>query len=178
MIFAISFILFVLAIGLFAASAKIITSTLLINVKKMHPDAVIPTYATTGAACFDLHACGLPDGGLMLTPGQPRIIDTGLAFDIPRGYVMNVYSRSGQAFHTDVRLANCVGKIDSDYTGSVLIKLTRDTSITSYDRKTIVRNGDRIAQAEIVPCEQVEFMEVDEITETARGAQGFGSTGR
>lgn len=141
------------------------------KVKKLHPDARLPTYATPGAACFDLYAvCDAPQD---LVGGERSVIRTGLAFDIPQGYAMMVYSRSGHGFKNGVRLANCVGVIDSDYTGEVMVKLTCD----EIDGGFVVATGDRIAQAMVIPVEQVYFEEVDELKTTARGAGGFGSTG-
>lgn len=85
---------------------------------------------------------------------------------------MMVYSRSGHGFKSDVRLANCVGVIDSDYRGEVKVKLTNDGN--EYMQ---VNEGDRIAQAMIIPVEQVKFIEVAELSDTERGTGGFGSTG-
>ena len=85
---------------------------------------------------------------------------------------MLIYSRSGHGFKNDVRLANCVGVIDADYRGELMVKLTGDT----YGQLTI-KPGDRIAQAMLVPVMKVHFKEVQELSETVRGAGGFGSTG-
>lgn len=138
------------------------------KVKKLHPDSRLPTYATPGAACFDLYAvCDAPQVLI-----DSATIRTGLAFDIPQGYAMTIYSRSGHGFKHGVRLANCVGVIDSDYTGEVLVKLTCD-----HNGWLTVNTGDRIAQAMLIPVEQVFFEEVQELKTTARGAGGFGSTG-
>lgn len=105
---------------------------------------------------------------------------TGLAFDIPEGHVMLVFSRSGHGFKYDVRLANCVGVIDSDYRGEVMVKLTKDYTLSDEDDHSVpfsVRPGDRIAQAMIIPVERISFAEVDEISSTSRGTGGFGSSG-
>ena len=141
-----------------------------IKIKKLHPDAITPTYQTPGSACFDLHAIE----GWILSPHTPGIFNTGLAFEIPPGYVMNIYSRSGHGFKDDVRLANCVGKIDSDYRGEVLVKLAIDAPYGYFK----VFPGDRIAQAEVVKIDRCVFEEVDELSSTERGDNGFGSTGR
>lgn len=143
-----------------------------VNVKKLHESALLPAYATAGAACFDLHAC-LPDGAALSTLDHPTVfLPTGLAFEIPEGYVMRIYSRSGHGFKENTRLANCVGVIDSDYRGEVVVKLTRDDS-----GSLMFFHGDRIAQAEIAPVLRVGFEEVEELSETERGANGLGSTG-
>lgn len=158
-----------------------------IKIKKLHKDAVIPQYQTAGAACFDIRA--LIDGedhraflqsGKWTTSGvgagasDAEIYRTGLSFEIPEGFVMMVYSRSGHGFKNDVRLANCVGVIDSDYRGELMIKLTSD----STEFGLMVADGDRIAQAMITPVQQVSFEEVDELSDTIRGEGGFGSSGR
>ena len=148
-----------------------------LKVKKLHPDAILPKYATDGAACFDLHALGPADrfyDGQEITE-QPLTLETGLAFEVPKGHVMLIFSRSGHGFMNDTRLANCVGVIDSDYRGEVMVRLTRDGA---WETKPLrVRPGDRIAQAMIVPIPQVELELVDELTSTERGTGGLGSTG-
>lgn len=150
-----------------------------LKVKKLHPDATIPTYATDGSGCFDLHAyLPKPDGAdepdQFVAVGMPLKIPTGLAFEIPEGFAMLIYSRSGHGFKSDVRLANCVGVIDQDYTGEVMVKLTRDGE--SFNPIQI-KHGERVAQAMLVPAPRVTFIEVDELSETERGTGGFGSTG-
>lgn len=144
-----------------------------LKIKKLHPDAIIPRYATPGSACFDLHT--VECNNLPLYAGQSRVFKTGLAFDIPDDHVMLIFSRSGHGFNNDVRLANCVGVIDSDYTGQVGVKLTSDDW---QGRVFSVNTGDRIAQAMLIPVQQVQFLEVDELKTTERGAGGMGSTGK
>lgn len=150
-----------------------------VKIKKLHPDAIIPKYATDGSACFDLHALGEWDRGngwnaIPVPTGVPASFRTGLAVEIPAGHVMLVFSRSGHGFKNDTRLANCVGVIDSDYRGEISVKLTRDHAPGEIMQ---VEKGDRIAQAMIVPIPQVELVEVEELTDTNRGTGGFGSTG-
>lgn len=148
-----------------------------LNVKKTHPDAILPRYATPGAACFDLHTLGPADPfyDKQEIGEQPVTFQTGLAFEIPQGHVMLIFSRSGHGFNHDTRLANCVGVIDSDYRGEVMVRLTRDGS---WETKCLgIRPGDRIAQAMIVPIPRVELVLVDELSTTERGAGGLGSTG-
>jgi dUTP pyrophosphatase len=145
-----------------------------LKVKKLQPDAQLPVYGSDGAACFDLHAY-LPDHEWQtVSGGQPLVIPTGLAFEIPEGWAMEIYSRSGHGFKNDIRLANCVGIIDHDYIGEVMVKLTSDGP---EHTGTPIKHGDRIAQAKLVPAPQVTFVEVDELTPTERGENGFGSTG-
>ena len=142
---------------------------MIIKICKELPEAIIPQYATPGAACFDLHSLT----EVAIRPGEAAILRTGLRFEIPEGWKMLVYSRSGHGFKCDVSLSNSVGVIDSDYVGEVMVKLRNDSEET-FD----VRVGDRVAQAEIVPAWQHGFEVVDEIKETERGDGGMGSTGR
>lgn len=141
-----------------------------IKIQKAHPKAVVPTYATPGAACFDLHSVHDGDFGMLWSS---KVFDTGLKFEIPEGQVMLIFSRSGDGFKRDVRLANCVGVIDSDYRGEVKVKLTADCMRENY-----INAGDRIAQALILPVERVQFLVVDGLSVTDRGEGGFGSTGK
>lgn len=140
-----------------------------IKIKKLHPDAIVPAYASSGAACFDLHAL-IPNNA----PTQPAL-RTGLAFEVPAGHVMLIFSRSGHGFNHSVRLANCVGVIDSDYRGEVMVKLVQDYADS---KPLVVRHGDRIAQAMLVPNPRVHFEVTSELADTDRGAGGFGSTGQ
>jgi dUTP pyrophosphatase len=140
-----------------------------IKIKKLSPSAKLPTYATDGSACFDLYSTTV---GFVRDAGL-NIFGTGLAFEIPKGHVMLVFSRSGHGFKHGVRLANCTGVIDSDYRGEVMVALVSDREQTEL----AVFQGDRIAQAMILPVEQVQFVLSDELSETERGTGGFGSTG-
>ena len=139
-----------------------------LKVKKTQPHAIIPAYQTEGAACFDLHAM---NGGV-IPAGLAMTFDTGIAFDVPPGYALLVYSRSGHGFKHSVRLANGVGVVDSDFRGSVQVRLQND-SVQPF----IVNARDRIAQAKVIAVPRVSLVEVEELSETARGAGGFGSTG-
>lgn len=142
-----------------------------LQVKKLHPAAIVPKHATDGAACFDLHAL---EPQRTIHQGMPKVIRTGLAFEVPDGWAMLIFSRSGHGFKNDVRLANCVGVIDSDYRGEVMVKLTRDQSASDFIG---VNAGERIAQAMLVQVPRVELVEVSDLSNTARGTGGFGSTG-
>lgn len=145
-----------------------------LKIKKLRPGAVIPKYATVGAACFDLCAVINEIKPVPVYHGLPVTFATGLSFEIPEGWVMLIFSRSGHGFKSGVRLSNCTGVIDSDYRGEVGVKLTKDQDEAGAFE---VHHGDRIAQAMLVQIPQVELIEVDELTETARGDGGFGSTG-
>lgn len=147
-----------------------------LKVKMCHPGARLPTYASAGAACFDLYAVVDHPGELF--QGTGILVRTGLIFDIPEDYVLMVYSRSGHGFKHDVRLANCVGVIDSDYRGEVMVKLTRDESPGSWLDPFTISQGDRIAQAMLMPVQQITFEQVQEVGATVRGDGGFGSTGK
>lgn len=143
-----------------------------LKVKRVDPRAILPQYQTAGAACFDLHAI-IPEDfeSYCAFEGSPVVIDTGLSFEVPAGWVMKVYSRSGHGFKHDVRLANGTGVIDSDYRGTVQVKLTADAG-----GELRVKHGDRIAQAMLVSIPRVAIIEVDELSTTERGTGGFGST--
>lgn len=145
-----------------------------VRVHRLTNTAMLPTYGSAGAACFDLHADAIQGSplGATLPAGRSLDIGTGLAFEIPPGFCMRIYSRSGHGFKNGVRLANCVGVIDSDYRGEVRVKLTHDGH-----RDLPVRSGDRIAQAEICPIFRVDFEDADSLSATDRGSNGFGSTG-
>lgn len=144
-----------------------------LKVKKVSVAAKIPEAATAGAACFDLSADFSRDEAFEKTSVENMVIPTGLAFEVPPGYAMMVYSRSGQGFNNNTRLANCVGIIDSDYRGEVMVKLTRDDG-----EPITVKHGERVAQAMIIPVPVVEILEVDALSSTARGEGGLGSTGK
>ncbi|MEY2686739.1 MAG: deoxyuridine 5-triphosphate nucleotidohydrolase [Pseudomonadota bacterium] len=145
-----------------------------IKIQKLHPDAVVPAYATAGAACFDLVA--IDDGTPHPVDSVAVIYRTGLAFEVPMGWVLEIHSRSGHGFKSAIRLSNCTGEIDSDYRGEVMISLRYDGDPGFGITKPI--KGDRIAQAKLVQVPRVEFDVVDELSATERGAGGFGSTGQ
>lgn len=145
-----------------------------VKVKKMFDDVELPKYATDGAACFDIKAYNEGGKRAYLWEGHFLTLYTGLMFEIPQGYVMLVFSRSGHGFNNAVRLANCVGVIDSDYRGELKVKLTSDREGVST---MAIEHGDRIAQAMIIPIPKVELVLAEELTSTERGNGGFGSTG-
>lgn len=139
-----------------------------LKVKKLHPNAKLPTYATDGSAAFDIYALESAIVGDAVVP-----IRTGLAFEIPPGWVLKLYSRSGHAAKYSTRLANCVGIVDSDYRGEVFGLLICDEP----EGDLFVKPEDRIMQGLLEPVHRVSFQEVDELSETARGTGGLGSTG-
>lgn len=140
----------------------------MMKIKKLDPLAQVPTYSTLGAACFDLHAVEAGE----IPPRHAESFGTGLAFELPADHVMLVFSRSGHGFKNGLRLANCVGVIDEDYRGEVAVKLHNDSPTQQH-----IRIGDRVAQAMVIPVSKVTFEVVEELSSTARGAGGFGSTG-
>lgn len=150
-----------------------------VKVKKMFEDVQLPEYATPGSACFDIRANIRQEeyDATAVVFKRKCIIGTGLKFEIPEQHVMLVFSRSGHGFKDDMRLANCVGVIDSDYRGELKVKLTKDNCDKEFNDLTTIKNGERIAQAMIIPYEQVEFVLADELSSTERGEGGLGSTG-
>lgn len=140
-----------------------------LKVKKLSENASLPGFATKGAACFDIRTSITKS--IRVEANSFAIIPTGLAFEVPEGYVMNVYSRSGHAFKHNVRLANCVGVIDSDYRGELLVKLTTDSSAFT------VNPGDAIAQARLEQLVTTLIVPTSNLSFTERGTNGFGSTG-
>lgn len=148
-----------------------------LRIQKTHPAAQVPEYATDGAACFDLRAVsvnGADRVGDVVYRGKDALCDTGLAFEVPPGYMMEIRSRSGLAFRHGVTAFP--GTIDSDYRGSVKVLLTCDQDEDLPPMK--INPGDRIAQACLVPVPRVEFEVCEQLTLTDRGAGGFGSTGK
>lgn len=139
---------------------------MLVNIKKLNANAVIPKYAKAGDACVDLVAVERWSDDFGNT-----CYNTGLALEIPSGYVGLVYPRSSVS-KTDMMLRNSVGVIDSGYRGPVVLKFREyDKSLFNY------KIGDRIAQLMIMPYPKVEFVEVEKLSDSDRGTGGFGSTG-
>jgi dUTP pyrophosphatase len=157
-----------------------------VQVQKLCPDAKLPTYATDGSGAFDLYAHsinGYSDRlGERLQPHKAITIGTGLAFALPDDHVMLIFSRSGHGFRSGVRLTNCVGVIDADYRGEVMVQLTADMRHLDQDQDSgggamWIHKCARIAQAIVIPRPRVTFDLVDQLTTTQRGAAGLGSTG-
>lgn len=141
----------------------------ILRIKKLDEKAVIPTYGTIDSAGADLYA--LLDSPLDINPGESKMISTGLAMAIPKGYVGLIYARSSLGTKKGLAPANKVGVIDSDYRGEVKVCLYNHSS----EIQTINPN-ERIAQIVFTPFMQVNFLETDELTDTDRGTGGFGST--
>ena len=147
-----------------------------LRIKKLNDDAVIPTQGSEYAAGYDLYANKVSEFATRSTitvhAGETVKVGTGIAVEIPEGYFGAVFARSGLATKQGLRPANCVGVIDSDYRGEVIVAVHNDSNT---DRT--VSNGDRIAQLVIMPYLAVNFIEVDNLSDTVRGGGGFGSTG-
>ena len=141
-----------------------------VNVKKLSPDAVIPTYGSEFSAGADLYAC--VEGSVTVNPGQTLLVKTGIAMEIPEGYAGLIYARSGLATKKGLAPANKVGVIDSDYRGEIMVALYNHSQVPAT-----VEKGERIAQIVIAPFLKADFTVVEELSDTKRGAGGFGSTG-
>lgn len=142
-----------------------------INYKKLNPNAKAPFRATENSAGADLFAHLESDA--VIEAGARQLIATGIAIEIPSGYGGFIFPRSSVSTKHGITLANCVGVIDADYRGEVKVSL-----INHSDTAYTVNNGDRIAQLVIMPVEMTDFAEKDELSDTVRGAGGFGSTGK
>lgn len=158
-----------------------------LKVKKLDPNAIIPTRGSAKASGLDLYA--LED--TTLEPGQTSIVKTGIAFQIPDGYEIQVRPRSGLSLKTSLMVANAPGTVDADYLGEccvIMKNISSDFSISNkksafidcyYNGACHIKKGDRIAQAVLCPVIIPELIEVSEFDiETERGASGFGSTGK
>lgn len=145
----------------------------MVQIKKLRENAVLPVRGSAFAGGYDLCACLEGDETVIIPPHHTLKIGTGLAFALPEGTFGAVFARSGLASKQDLRPANCVGVVDSDYRGECFIALHNDGT-----QERTIRHGDRIAQLVLLPFLPMEFEEVDALSETARGESGFGSTGR
>lgn len=139
--------------------------------KKLREGAVLPSRATGGSAGLDL--CASLQEPMPLRPGERVVIRTGLAVEIPPGYVGLVCARSGLSTRFGIALTNGVGVIDSDYRGEVMISV-----IHFGDEVYELQPGERIAQLLIIPVECAAPQWADDLSGTARGEGGFGSTGK
>ncbi len=141
-----------------------------INIKKLNENATVPTYGSEYAAGADLYAC--LDGEVTIEPGKTVMIKTGIAVEIPSGFAGFVFARSGISSKKDLAPANKVGVVDSDYRGEIMVALHNHG-----DKVQTVEQGERIAQIVFMPYIAPGFCECDSLSDTERGAGGFGSTG-
>lgn len=165
-----------------------------VKIKRLHPDAVIPQYATELAAGFDLVAVE----DVIIAPGETKLVPLGFAVEIPEGFEMQIRPRSGVTLKTKLRVGNSPGTVDGDFRGEVKVVVdnireplsldeyyewpqyidgTEAVGVNLLSGEYIIRKGDRIAQGVIAPVYRADFIEVDELGETERGDGGFGSTG-
>ena len=142
-----------------------------VKVKKLDARATLPTYGSAQAAGADLYT--LTDGNLTIGAGETAMIGTGLALEIPAGYVGLVYARSGLATKKGLAPANKVGVIDSDYRGEIKVALYNQSGVPQT-----IAAGERIAQLVIAPYLTADYEEAEALSDSARGAGGFGSTGK
>lgn len=142
-----------------------------IRVKKLSPNAILPTYGSLEAAGADLYAC--LEEEITIAPGETAWIGTGLSLEVPKGCAGLVYARSSLGAKRGLAPANKVGVIDSDYRGEVKVVLFNHSAQTQT-----VAPGERIAQLLITPVVTPPYVEAEDLSATDRGAGGFGSTGK
>ena len=141
-----------------------------VRVKLLREGAKLPTYGSAEAAGADLYAC--LEGPVTIEPGQSVFIPTGIALEVPKGCAGLIYARSSMGVKRGLAPANKVGVIDSDYRGEICVVL-----LNHGNQAQTVEPGERVAQFVITPVLQPVYEEVEELTDTGRGAGGFGSTG-
>lgn len=142
-----------------------------IPVKILREGAKLPTYGTLEAAGADLYAC--LEAPVTIAPGETVFIPTGIAMEVPRGCAGLVYARSGLACKRGLAPANKVGVVDSDYRGEITVVLHNHGTLPQT-----IENGERVAQMLITPVLTPAYEIVEELSDTARNAGGFGSTGK
>jgi dUTP pyrophosphatase len=140
-----------------------------LKIKKLSDKAVLPSYGSEFAAGADLYSA---EDEIIIKSGETRLVHTGLAMQIPEGYVGLIYARSGIATKRGLAPANKVGVIDSDYRGEIMVSIFNHSGETQT-----IAAGERVAQIVITPYLTVNYIEADELDDTLRGEGGFGSTG-
>ena len=143
-----------------------------VKVKLLHKDAKIPEYKTKGAAGFDIEA--IED--VYVPAGGTALVKTGLAFEVPEGYELQIRPRSGNSLKTKLRISNSPGTIDFDFRGQVCVIIDNIASKDDLNSGLHIKKGDRIAQGVICPVVQVLLEKSEELSDTERGNGGFGST--
>ena len=139
-------------------------------IMRLKSNAILPERKTGGSVGYDISAC--IENEITILPGETYMTGSGLVIALEPGYAAFIYARSGLGINNGIVPANCVGVIDSDYRGEVIVGL-KNTS----DKMFTVKNGDRIAQMIITKCELPEVLPCENLDDTVRGAGGFGSTG-
>lgn len=142
-----------------------------VQVKRLNDLAMLPTRGSAEAAGWDLYAA--TDYNIEIPPHSTVKVGTGLAFSLPENTFGAIFARSGLATKQGLRPANCVGVCDSDYRGEYIVPVHNDTNEVQ-----VIEAGDRIAQLILMPYVPMEMKQVNELSETDRGAGGFGSTGK
>lgn len=140
------------------------------NIKILNDKAKMPTRGSEKAAGYDMYAA--IDEPISIPPHKSVMVPTGIAMEVPDGYFVGLFPRSGISFKRGLRLSNCVGVIDSDYRGEVLAPIHND-----FDYEESIEPGERVCQFIILPYIVEDLNEVDGLSDTARGEGGFGSTG-
>lgn len=141
-----------------------------LKIKKLRPHAILPQRATPGATGLDLFAC-IDGGGVVALGTHPRLVGTGIAIEVPRGYDVQIRPRSGLSAKG---IGITLGTVDSDYRGEVMVTMYLFSPGAGFE----VKHGDRVAQLVISKVADLPAVEVDELTPTERGDGGHGSTGR
>ena len=139
----------------------------MLSVKKLRSGALLPRRATAGSAGYDLFAC--LEAPLAIPAGETRLVPTGIASEL----AAFVFARSGIAVKHGVAPANCVGVVDSDYRGELMVGLHNHSDV-----EYVIQPGERVAQMVLMPVAAPDVVECEELSDTARGAGGFGSTGK
>lgn len=141
-----------------------------VKVKKLNKNAILPAYQTEHAAAMDIHAC--IDEPMPVRPLERFMVPTGLAFEIPEGYEMQIRARSGLSIKHGITMVNGVGTIDADYRGELSILM-----VNLSQRAFVIEPDMRIAQLLVQKYEKISWQLTDKLLETDRGEGGFGSTG-
>ena len=144
-----------------------------VKIKKLDPNATIPTSGSAFAAGYDLYACLSGDGEVTIPAHHTVMVPTGIAVALPEGTFGGVFARSGLASREGLRPANCVGVVDSDYRGELKVPMV-NLGAEAYT----IQPGERVAQLCIAPVYTAAFVPAEELGDTQRGAGGFGSTGK
>ena len=147
------------------------TKNLKIKIKSINNDISIPSYETNSSAGLDLRAY-LPEGNIKLRPKETKLIGTGLYFEIPEGFEVQIRPRSGLSLKNGISVLNSPGTIDADYRGEIKILL-----INHGSQPFIVENEMRVAQMVVARYERIKFEVVKNLSDSKRGSGGFGSTG-
>lgn len=142
-----------------------------VKIKKLNQNAILPKYGTPFSAGADLYAC--EGKAIEIAPHESVFIHTGVTIELPQGTVGLVYARSGLACKRGIAPSNKVGVIDSDYRGEIIVSLHNHSDVAE-----IIDDKERIAQLVVTPYIVADFEETDTLSESVRGAGGFGSTGK